>query len=600
VTTSPPAGSVFPDGDTTVNVTADYGTNSTNCSFTVSVRTAHDFGLALNTTNIDWITAGDASWYMETNVTHDGIAAQSGSITNNQTSVAQTTITGPGTLTFWWKVSSQTNHDLLYVTANGTTQAVISGQVDWQLRTVYLGSGTQLVQWTYAKDAGGSAGTDAGWLDMVSLTPGMTSPMITSQPANIALLPGQTAVFSVSAQGTPPFVYQWSFNGTALSGATDSTLTLTNVQSSNLGAYSVLVSNAAGSTNSASALLVFAQVVAWGSNVYGQTNVPFNLTNTLAIAGGWRHSVALQTDGTIIAWGANNAGQTNVPPGLSNILAIASRSGDFSMALRPDGTVAVWGDRSFGQANVPPGLSNVVAISAGGSHCLALKADGTVVSWGYYTTVPAGLSNVVAIAAGDNGSAALRADGTVVGWGQPTTPGGLSNITTIAVGYQHALALRVDGIVTAWGNNAQGQASVPPGLSNVVAIAAGDYHSYALKGDGTVVCWGRYYNGTYVPAAPIPGLSNVVVIAAGSDHDLALIGPSPPTLQTALINPRLSGNTFSVALPTQSGRVYALEFQTSLNGVWQPLPLVPGNGFTKTLVDTNAGPGQKFYRVRRW
>lgn len=114
--------------------------------------------------------------------------------------------------------------------------------------------------------------------------------------------------------------------------------------------------------------------------------------------------------------------------------------------------------------------------------------------------------------------------------------------------------------------------------------------------------WGRYFNGngTYLPAIPIPGLSNVVVIAAGSDHDLALLGQSPPTLQTALVKPRFSGNTFSVDLQTQSGRVYALEFQTSLNGVWQPSPLVAGNGFMKTLVDTNAGAGQRFYRVRRW
>jgi parallel beta-helix repeat protein len=600
---SPVSGSVFPAGDDPVSVSSVYGSNELDCSFTVSVLTTEDFGRGLNATNLSWETFGDAAWFVQNAVTRDGQAAgQTGMITNNQSSTLRTIVDGPGTLTFWWKVSSESNHDFLSLTANGTPVIAISGQVNWSFETAYLGAGSQTVEWTYSKDSSGSAGADAGWLDLVNLTPGMTPPMIVSQPVSTASPPGQTAVFSVSAQGTPPLNYQWAFNGADLPGVTDSTLTITNVQSAAEGSYSVLVGSPAGSTNSASATLFLAQVVAWGSDSNGQTNVPVNLTNALAIAGGWRHSVALRTDGTVVAWGANNAGQTNVPPDLSNVVAIASRSGDFSMALRTNGTVVVWGNNSFLQRNVPPGLSNVVAVSAGGGHCLALKANGTVVSWGYYTAVPPGLSNVVAISAGDYGSLALRADGTVAGWGQPATPAGLSNITAIAIGDEHALALVADGTVIAWGNNGQGQTNVPAGLTNVVAIAAGDYHSYALKNDGTAVCWGHYYTGgnTFVPALPVPGLSNIVAIAAGSDHDLALFGQGPPTLQADLIHPQLNGNTFSITLPTQSGRAYALEFQTSLNGVWHPQPLVPGSGFMKTLLDTNAGPAGKFYRVRRW
>src|SRR6266851_5810525 len=128
----------------TVNVTAGYGTNTTNCSFTVTVRTAHDLPGALNTTNIDWITLGDASWYMQTTVSRDGVAAQSGAIANGQIATLQTTLTGPGVLTFWWKISSETNRDLLSVSVNGTPQATISGQTDWQQRTIYLGSGIQV------------------------------------------------------------------------------------------------------------------------------------------------------------------------------------------------------------------------------------------------------------------------------------------------------------------------------------------------------------------------------------------------------------------------------------------------------------------------
>ena len=45
-------------------------------------------------------------------------------------------------------------------------------------------------------------------------------------------------------------------------------------------------------------------VIAWGSNTYGQTNVPANLSNVTAIAAGAYHALAL-SNGTVFAWGYN-------------------------------------------------------------------------------------------------------------------------------------------------------------------------------------------------------------------------------------------------------------------------------------------------------
>ncbi|MGA2502161.1 MAG: hypothetical protein ABSH20_30830 [Tepidisphaeraceae bacterium] len=172
--------------------------------------------------------------------------------------------------------------------------------------------------------------------------------------------------FSVGAVGTPPLTYQWQFNGQSIAGATNASLATTNAQAPEAGTYSVLVTNQEGAVLSAGATLTLAEVLAWGADTFGQTNVPLNLTNAIAIAGGWHHSVALKADGTVTAWGDNDTGQTNVPGNLSNVVAIASRSGDHSMALRADGTVVDWGDNSYGENKVPAGLSNVVAIAAGG------------------------------------------------------------------------------------------------------------------------------------------------------------------------------------------------------------------------------------------
>jgi pectate lyase len=83
------------------------------------------------------------------------------------------------------------------------------------------------------------------------------APSIIAQPEDqLNVLPGGTAVFSVTASGSEPLSYRWYFNNsTLLTGATDPTLTITNVQVSKEGNYSVVVSNVAGSVTSSNAAL---------------------------------------------------------------------------------------------------------------------------------------------------------------------------------------------------------------------------------------------------------------------------------------------------------------------------------------------------------
>jgi hypothetical protein len=86
-------------------------------------------------------------------------------------------------------------------------------------------------------------------------------PSITSQPTNLMLLAGSTAAFHVTATGSGPLGYQWYLgasplmNGGKFSGVTSPDLSITSVQSSNVGSYSVVISNAVGSTNSLAASL---------------------------------------------------------------------------------------------------------------------------------------------------------------------------------------------------------------------------------------------------------------------------------------------------------------------------------------------------------
>jgi hypothetical protein len=80
-------------------------------------------------------------------------------------------------------------------------------------------------------------------------------PVITSQPADLSVPQGSSAVFSAAATGLNPIHYQWRFNGTNISGATLTNLTIANVQSTNAGGYDVIVSNVLGSVTSRRATL---------------------------------------------------------------------------------------------------------------------------------------------------------------------------------------------------------------------------------------------------------------------------------------------------------------------------------------------------------
>ncbi len=155
---------------------------------------------------------------------------------------------------------------------------------------------------------------------VLTVTPAVIAPAITTQPVGGTIARGQNANFSVTVTGTAPIAYQWRKDGVAIAGATSSTLSLTGAQPSSAGSYSVSVSNAAGSVlSSAAGLLINTEatiitqprsqtalagstvtfsVVAtgtpaptyqWranGTNVVGATSPNFTLTNVQAVNAG--------------------------------------------------------------------------------------------------------------------------------------------------------------------------------------------------------------------------------------------------------------------------------------------------------------------------
>jgi len=78
---------------------------------------------------------------------------------------------------------------------------------------------------------------------------------IVAQPESQTSTVGSDVTFSVGVNGTPPFIYQWQFNGQPILGETNNILQLTNVQLTAAGDYKVTVSNQVASVESLPATL---------------------------------------------------------------------------------------------------------------------------------------------------------------------------------------------------------------------------------------------------------------------------------------------------------------------------------------------------------
>jgi hypothetical protein len=149
---------------------------------TLALGFSTNLAAALNATNLIWTTTpANAPWFTEIRETHDGaVAAQSGEISDNQQSVLETTVTGPGNLTFWWKVSSEEGYDRLWFNVDVMSIRQISGETNWQQVAMPIPAGSHLLRWVYSKDSTVSVGRDAGWVDEVLFTP--ASPLTLTAP----------------------------------------------------------------------------------------------------------------------------------------------------------------------------------------------------------------------------------------------------------------------------------------------------------------------------------------------------------------------------------------------------------------------------------
>ena len=152
-----------------------------------------------------------------------------------------------------------------YVSAAGARMAYYSDKTtlsrwnDGVIQTVLVSGAIvdgKLVQQILAADGQGDdvavllKFTDNSYGIYIVFGPVSARPIITSEPLDFNALENSTASFFVGAAGQSPLSFQWRKNGSPITGATNASLVISNVQNSDVAGYAVVVNNNNGSVTS--------------------------------------------------------------------------------------------------------------------------------------------------------------------------------------------------------------------------------------------------------------------------------------------------------------------------------------------------------------
>jgi endoglucanase len=114
-----------------------------------------------------WQSSGNTNWTITSYEKNSGsYSAQAGPIDHDERTTLRVTLDCPsGTISFYRKVSSESNYDHLEFYIDGVEKDRWSGEEDWAEVSFHVNGGRRTFEWTYSKDGSSSEGDDTAWLD---------------------------------------------------------------------------------------------------------------------------------------------------------------------------------------------------------------------------------------------------------------------------------------------------------------------------------------------------------------------------------------------------------------------------------------------------
>ncbi|MDY0325100.1 MAG: C25 family cysteine peptidase [Candidatus Cloacimonadaceae bacterium] len=206
--------SITASSSMTIGTVASLVFNATAGTYTANKTETPAIGLILEDfetgdfSSFPWIPSTIPWTVVNTGAYAGTYAAKSGTIPAYGSTTMETTriLSSPGTLTFWYKVSSETNYDKLKFYIDGVLQGTgWSGTVDWTQASYPLTAGTRALKWEYMKDVSTDTGSDCAWIDNI-IFPASTAPNSFYPPRNLVATPGNGFVnlaWDAPLTGTP-------------------------------------------------------------------------------------------------------------------------------------------------------------------------------------------------------------------------------------------------------------------------------------------------------------------------------------------------------------------------------------------------------------
>jgi len=511
--------------------------------------------------------------------------------------------------------------------SNTTLSATVYGtpplQFQWQLNgTNISGGSTNSLSITNAQAASAGnyslvisdfSGSVTSAVSALTVSGIPLAPAITSQPQSLVVNTGSNATLTVSASGTPPLFYQWYFNGTNITGATNSTLLRSDVQAAEIGNYFIMITNLTGSVTSSVAVLSLSY-----ADDFDSYTTPEIITNPVttngykivfgAAAGGYDFKTVFGFDYSTVTY------PTNIPPAPHSIGG--TTKGLYLTANKSDATAAA-------------AAVNLYPIGQDYGNNFVLKFD-LWLNWGQMATtehVLFGLNcsgdwtNRVAQPTSDGVFFAMDGDG---GCSATSTSvrdysvfnGGGSGVAPILMtsgfGPTPPLGANFD-------NADAGFAALFPSLTftNIGATPAGSsamrWLNVEVRQENNLITWlldnvavAQFTNTSGYNAGKILIGYNDTFNSIGDSNNFAIIDnlsvESADNTPAQIIAPAIAGNNFSFRFGTENYESYTVQGTTNLlNSNWTTWTNFVGNGATNTVTIPLAPNNftAQFFRVTR-
>ena len=386
-------------------------------------------------------------------------------------------------------------------------------------------------------------------------------PIITRQPQGATNMVGDPVMLSASAQGPAPLFYQWRHDGTAVWGATNSTLVMPSALMSQAGTYDLVVFNASGAVASDPAVLKLrrsAQITAQPQSQMVQpgTNVSLNV------------SVISYEPPVWYQWYFNGF----IIPGATNAVYSISRvgmadQGGYYVAIR-DGVTATNSASADLRVVIPPVILvqplSRVETPMGGTATLSVTVSNTVTLPLSFRWRKAGISIPGAFFILNDYTSILT----------------LTNVT-------NPIPMNYSVLIT----NIANRIGVLSANATVAAVPDSDHDGIP---DAVELPWGLDENNAADAAADADGdtMSNLEEYIAGTD-------PHNPLSFLRVRRVALPPEVVQVEFEAVSNRTYTVEFTDNLaGGAWTNLGSVSARAtnFSAFVLDAPPG-GVRWYRL---